>query len=98
LSEKDLKNLERNDFALVKAENDRMHSEVAKLKQKLREDLNRLLASHRLESNLEKGSQWDDAQEIRSKLSETGAKTEQQVTQLRATLLQVQNNDPTSIV
>jgi hypothetical protein len=50
----DLKMLERNDFALLKAENDRMASEVEKLKQKLREDLNRLHASHRLEVNLEK--------------------------------------------
>lgn len=35
------------------------------------------------------GSQWDDAQEVRSKLSEAEAKMEQEITQLRASLKQV---------
>jgi cell division protein FtsB len=41
--------LERNDFAALKAENERMAAEVAKLQQKVREDINRTIAGNRLE-------------------------------------------------
>lgn len=85
----DVKMLERNDFTLLKAENDRMSAELEKLKQKLREDLNRLYASNRLETNMMKGQHWDDASETRSKLSETEAKMEQELGQVRAALGQV---------
>jgi hypothetical protein len=47
--------VEKNDLALMKAENDRLMAEVDKLKQRLREEITRSQAGFRLDLNLEKG-------------------------------------------
>ena len=47
--------VEKNDLALMKAENDRLMAEVDKLKQRLREEITRTQAGVRLDLNLEKG-------------------------------------------
>ena len=46
--------LEKNDFAILKQENERILGETEKLKSKMREDLQRLQASFRLDMNLDK--------------------------------------------
>lgn len=51
----ELQLLERNDFALMKSENERLMADVEKLKQRLREEITRTTAGVRLDLNLEKG-------------------------------------------
>ena len=48
--------LERNEFAIMKSENERLMADVEKLKQKLREEITRTTAGVRLDLNLEKGA------------------------------------------
>lgn len=52
----ELQLLERNDFALMKSENERLMADVEKLKQRLREEITRTTAGVRLDLNLEKGT------------------------------------------
>lgn len=47
--------MEKNDLAHMKAENDRIMTDIEKLKQKLREEITRTTAGVRLDLNLEKG-------------------------------------------
>ena len=47
--------MERNDLATLKAENDRLMTDLEKLKQRLREEITRTQAGVRLDLNLEKG-------------------------------------------
>lgn len=51
----ELQLLERNDFAVMKSENERLMADVEKLKQRLREEITRTTAGVRLDLNLEKG-------------------------------------------
>ena len=51
----ELQLMEKNDLAMMKAENDRLAAELEKLKQRLREDITRTQAGVRLDLNLEKG-------------------------------------------
>jgi hypothetical protein len=48
--------MERNDLAAMKAENDRLMSDIEKLKQRLREEISRTQSGVRLDLNLEKGA------------------------------------------
>ena len=48
--------MEKNDLAMMKAENDRLAADVEKLKQRLREEITRTQAGVRLDLNLEKGA------------------------------------------
>jgi regulator of replication initiation timing len=47
--------VEKNDLAQMKAENDRLMTDIEKLKQRLREEITRTQAGVRLDLNLEKG-------------------------------------------
>ena len=47
--------VEKNDISLMKAENDRLASDLEKLKGRLREEITRTQAGVRLDLNLEKG-------------------------------------------
>lgn len=47
--------MEKNDLAMMKAENDRVISDLERLKQRLREEIARTQAGVRLDLNLEKG-------------------------------------------
>jgi hypothetical protein len=51
----DIQLLERNDFTVMKSENERLMTDVEKLKQRLREEITRTTAGVRLDLNLEKG-------------------------------------------
>jgi len=55
----ELQLLEKNDVALLKAENDRLLTDIEKLKQRLREEITRTQAGVRLDLNLEKGALHD---------------------------------------
>ena len=48
--------MEKNDLAMMKAENDRLLTDLEKLKQRLREEISRTQAGVRLDLNLEKGN------------------------------------------
>ena len=47
--------MEKNDLAMMKAENDRLVTDLERLKQRLREEITRTQAGVRLDLNLEKG-------------------------------------------
>ena len=51
----ELQLMEKNELAMIKAENDRLVTDVDKLKQRLREEITRTQAGVRLDLNLEKG-------------------------------------------
>ncbi|KAF8508925.1 hypothetical protein JB92DRAFT_2731505, partial [Gautieria morchelliformis] len=51
----ELQLMEKNDLAKMKAENDRLVTDIEKLKQRLREEITRTQAGVRLDLNLEKG-------------------------------------------
>ncbi|KAI8878802.1 DUF1640-domain-containing protein [Backusella circina FSU 941] len=75
--------IERNDFTMMKAENDRLEAELEKLRQRLREEITRTQANVRLDLNLEKGKIRDvsSAQEI--KIKETDTRIESEISGLR---------------
>lgn len=49
--------MEKNDLSMMKAENDRLVTDLERLKQRLREEITRTQAGVRLDLNLEKGLQ-----------------------------------------
>jgi hypothetical protein len=60
----DIQVLERNDFAAIKADNERLSIETEKLAQMLREDVQRLQAGTRLDINLDRGRIFDETAEL----------------------------------
>ena len=75
--------IEKNDFSIMKAENERLQAQVEKLRQRLKEEIVRAQANVRLDLNLEKGRVRDEAsgQEIRMK--ETDTRIESEIAGLR---------------
>lgn len=51
----ELQLMEKNDLSMMKSENDRVISDLERLKQRLREEIARTQAGVRLDLNLEKG-------------------------------------------
>lgn len=66
----DIQLLEKNDFALLKQENERIAGEVEKLKSKMREDLQRFQAGVRLDMNLDKGRVRDEQSVLQLQIKE----------------------------
>ncbi len=75
--------LEKNDFSMMKAENDRLLGEIEKLRQKLREEITRTQAGVRLDLNLEKGRIRDEASVQEIKIKETDTRIESEISNLR---------------
>ncbi|KAJ2654784.1 Protein fmp32, mitochondrial [Coemansia sp. RSA 1200] len=75
--------MEKTDFSMMKAENERLQGEVNKLKQKLREEITRTQAGVRLDMSLEKGRARDEQAVHEIKIRETDAKIEQEISALR---------------
>ncbi|KAJ2738559.1 hypothetical protein H4R23_001060 [Coemansia sp. Cherry 401B] len=75
--------MEKTDFSMMKAENERLQGEVNKLKQKLREEITRTQAGVRLDMSLEKGRARDEQAQHEIKIRETDAKIEQEISGLR---------------
>lgn len=74
---------ERNDFTMMKTENDRLEGELEKLKQRLREEVTRTQANVRLDLNLEKGRVRDEASAQEIKIKETDTRIESEISGLR---------------
>jgi hypothetical protein len=62
--------LQKSDFAALKADNERLTQDMDKLKEKMREELNKLQAGVRLDLSLEKGRVRDEAQQHELKIQE----------------------------
>ncbi|KAI7868485.1 hypothetical protein BDF14DRAFT_1724601 [Spinellus fusiger] len=75
--------LEKNDFTMMHAENERLQGEVDKLRQKLREEITRTQANVRLELNLEKGRIRDEASAQEIRIRETDTRIESEIAGLR---------------
>jgi hypothetical protein len=75
--------LEKNDFSIMKAENERLQSQVDKLRQKLKEEITRSQATVRLDLNLEKGRVRDEASGQEIKMKETDTRIESDIAGLR---------------
>ncbi|KAJ2552714.1 Protein fmp32, mitochondrial [Coemansia sp. RSA 1933] len=75
--------MEKTDFSMMKAENERLQGQVNKLKQKLREEITRTQAGVRLDMSLEKGRARDEQAVHEIKIRETDAKIEQEISGLR---------------
>lgn len=75
--------LEKNDFSMMKAENERLQGEIEKLRQKLREEITRTQANVRLDLNLEKGRIRDEASAQEIKIKETDTRIESEIAGLR---------------
>ncbi|CAO3676202.1 hypothetical protein G6F70_000794 [Rhizopus microsporus] len=75
--------IERNDFTMMKAENDRLEGEIEKLKQKLKDEIARTQASVRLDLNLERGRIRDEASAQEIKIKETDTRIESEISNLR---------------
>ncbi|OBZ89895.1 Protein fmp32, mitochondrial [Choanephora cucurbitarum] len=75
--------IEKNDFSIMKAENERLQAQVERLRQKLKEEVTRTQANVRLELNLEKGRVKDEASAHEIKMKETDTHIESEIAGLR---------------
>ncbi|KAJ3755096.1 hypothetical protein EV360DRAFT_86221 [Lentinula raphanica] len=82
----ELQLMEKNDLAMIKAENDRLVNDIEKLKQRLREEINRTQGGVRLDLNLEKGRFRDETSGKELKLKEVEYKIEQEIAGLRTAI------------
>ena len=78
--------MEKNDLAMIKAENDRLVSDVEKLKQRLREEITRTQAGVRLDLNLEKGRIREESSGQELKIKEVDTRIEQEIAGLRTAM------------
>ncbi|KAI0272631.1 DUF1640-domain-containing protein [Gloeopeniophorella convolvens] len=69
-----------------KAENDRLLTDLEKLKQRLREEISRTQAGVRLDLNLEKGRIREEASRQELKMKEVDTRIEQEIAGLRAAI------------
>ena len=74
---------EKNDLTMIKAENDRLLTDLEKLKQRLREEISRTQGGVRLDLNLEKGRIRDEASKQELKMKEVDTRIEQEIAGLR---------------
>jgi hypothetical protein len=78
--------MEKNDLAMIKAENDRLVNDVEKLKQRLREEITRTQAGVRLDLNLEKGRMREESSGQELKIKEVDTRIEQEIAVLRTAM------------
>ncbi|KAF9357898.1 hypothetical protein BGX34_009153 [Mortierella sp. NVP85] len=84
----ELQMLEKNDFSLMNTNNERLVSEIEKVRQRQREEIARTQAGVRLDLNLEKGRIRDEAATQELKVRAIEEKFHQEVASLR-TLIEV---------
>ncbi|PBK89765.1 PLP-dependent transferase [Armillaria gallica] len=82
----ELQLMEKNDLAIIKAENDRLLNDIEKLKQRLREEITRTQAGVRLDLNLEKGRLREDSAGQVLKIREVDTRIEQEIAGLRTAI------------
>ncbi|KAJ7281831.1 mitochondrial protein [Mycena rebaudengoi] len=78
--------MEKNDLAMIKAENDRLLTDIEKLKQRLREEITRTQAGVRLDLNLEKGRLREESSGQELKIKEVDTRIEQEIAGLRTAI------------
>jgi hypothetical protein len=78
--------MEKNDLAMLKAENDRLMNDVEKLKQRLREEITRTKAGVLLDLNLEKGRMREESGGQELKIKEVDTRIEQEIAGLRTAI------------
>ena len=78
--------MEKNDLAMIKAENERLVGDIEKLKARLREEVTRTQAGVRLDLNLEKGRIREEASRQELKMKEVDTRIEQEIAGLRAAI------------
>lgn len=78
--------MEKNDLAMIKAENDRLMNDIEKLKQRLREEITRTQAGVRLDLNLEKGRMREESSGQELKIKEVDTRIEQEIAGLRTAI------------
>ncbi|KAF8623924.1 hypothetical protein AX17_007252 [Amanita inopinata Kibby_2008] len=82
----ELQLMEKNDLAMLKAENDRLMADIEKLKQRLREEITRTQAGVRLDLNLEKGRMREESSRQELKIKEVDTRIEQEIAGLRTAI------------
>lgn len=82
----ELQLMEKNDLAMIKAENDRLVTDIEKLKQRLREEITRTQAGVRLDLNLEKGRMREESSGQELKIKEVDTRIEQEIAGLRTAI------------
>ncbi|RXW23977.1 hypothetical protein EST38_g1892 [Candolleomyces aberdarensis] len=82
----ELQLMEKNDLAMIKAENDRLSADIEKLKQRLREEVMRTQAGVRLDLNLEKGRMREESSGQELKIKEVDTRIEQEIAALRTSI------------
>ena len=78
--------MEKNELAMIKAENDRLVTDIEKLKQRLREEITRTQAGVRLDLNLEKGRMREETSKQELKIKEVDTRIEQEIAALRTSI------------
>ncbi|KAF8705341.1 hypothetical protein RHS03_05632, partial [Rhizoctonia solani] len=86
--------LEKNDVALMKADNDRLVTDVERLKARLREEISRTQAGVRLDLNLEKGRIRDESSVQELKIREVDTRIESEISGLRTAIEQSKVSSP----
>jgi hypothetical protein len=82
----ELQLVEKNELAMIKAENDRLLNDVEKLKQRLREEITRTQAGVRLDLNLEKGRLREESSGQELKIKEVDTRIEQEIANLKTNI------------
>ncbi|TFK18448.1 DUF1640-domain-containing protein [Coprinopsis marcescibilis] len=82
----ELQLMEKNDLAMIKAENDRLANDLEKLKQRLREEIMRTQGGVRLDLNLEKGRMREESSGQELKIKEVDTRIEQEIAGLRTAI------------
>lgn len=82
----ELQLMEKNDLSMIKAENERLVTDIDKLKARLREEVARTQAGVRLDLNLEKGRIREEASRQELKMKEVDTRIEQEIAGLRAAI------------
>lgn len=78
--------MEKNDLSMLKAENDRLMTDIEKLKQRLREEITRTKAGVLLDLNLEKGRMREESSGQELKIKEVDTRIEQEIAGLRTAI------------
>jgi len=79
----ELYTLEKNDFSVLKGENERLLADVERVKLKIKDEMSKLQGSVRLDMNLEKGRIREESQEQEAKVQQTSNKIDTEVALLR---------------
>ncbi|KAH0836563.1 mitochondrial protein [Lanmaoa asiatica] len=82
----ELQLMEKNDLAMIKAESDRLQTDMEKLKQRLREEITRTQAGVRLDLNLEKGRMREESSGQELKIKEVDTRIEQEIANIRTAI------------